>query len=696
MFKSVVIALLFVQSLSFGKFQIISGTYSVSALDRIPDAGDEYIDDNNDSNGTIYVELVYNNETSGDNSDDSTNDSSGDDSTDSDEQKFTTEKTKEITTEETTTKTFTETTTSELESSSITNSPPELMTQPPDATTTTQPKVTTTTTRPKVPPPTQEVTTQGAQIPHRRRNKVITTSAPSTHKSTPKDAPKATQTSKINLTTPKIDTPTLSTRKDTTQLKQKVQKYFAGKEIKYFDKPAKYPSAVKLPEKGEASQVRSFQMDFKNYLRLARFSIELMLNMIVHPALPYRYPIKSNFKETLEYYYSILLPEMDFTSAKLSCTQRNSKFFELTSHKRLLQLNTMTTSNSKKLNELDSENWSILIWQDIDVQEDGSVWYQSGRPLYAWYDEFGKLEPPSKHEKGKCLAYDVLTIEYTFVPCDTKLYALCYIEKDHALVRQVYMHNHLRSKITELKKLEVIANLDLSPYLARITNVGVCPDPESSLTNALGLDEPVGTFSGNSFRDIDVFYDYYDEFKSDLLEFEQLIKEGPERLREIIGIPRNFSIMTNHRRTHICFPPMSDEFDPEEPKEKTVPTEQTPTPAASATPTKTSPSTNLTEYYIDTNYLKLTFYEAITAVTSITISLIAICNCAWVTIIILKNRKKNATLDVEPPFSDLELTPMLERKPKIKFGTDDVREFDQYGSTNTLPSPAPIQRKKTK
>ena len=696
MFKSVVIALLFVQSLSFGKFQIISGTYSVSALDRIPDAGDEYIDDNNDSNGTIYVELVYNNETSGDNLDDSTNDSSGDDSTESDEQKITTEKTKEITTEETTTKTLSETTTSEPESPSITNSPPELMTQPPDATTTTQPKVTTTTTRPPITPTTPAVTTQRAQIPHQSKIKVMVTHAPPTDKPTPKGISRTTQTPKIDLTTLNVDAPELSTRKDTTQLKQKVRKYFAGREIKYFDKPAKYPSAVKIPEKGEDNKVRSFQMDFRNYLRLARFSIEQMLFLIAHPVLPYRYPIKSNFKETQEYYYSILSPEMDFSSAKLSCTQRNSKLFELTSHQRLLQLNSMSTSNSVKISDLESENWSILIWQDIDVQEDGSVWYQSGKPLYAWYDEFGKLEPPSKHEKGKCLAYDVLTIEYTFVPCDTKLYALCYVEKDQALVRQLYMHNHLRNKVAELRKLEVIANLDLSPYLAQITNVGICPTPESSLTNVLGYDEPVGTFSGHSFRDIDVFYDYYEDFKSDLLEFEQLIKGGPERLKEVIGIPQNLSVMTNYRRTFICFPPISDEFDPEEPKEKMAPTEQNLTPTVSAAPTRTPQSTNLTEYYINTNYLKLTFYEAITAVTSITISLIAVCNCVWVAVIILKNRKKNATLDVEPPFSDLELTPMLERKPKIKFGTDDVREFDQYGSTNTLPSPAPIQKKKTK
>jgi hypothetical protein len=266
------------------------------------------------------------------------------------------------------------------------------------------------------------------------------------------------------------------------------------------------------------------------------------------------------------------------------------------------------------------------------------------------------------------------------------------------------MYDHLRDRVLEIQRLEVIANLDLTIFYNKFDNLGVCPFPQTSLARKLGYSEPVGTFSVNSFPTIDKYYDLYNDFKSDLLDFETIYRSGPQRIKEVLGINQNYSILFQKQPSTICFPPKSKELesagDPEE-QEPTkegvgLPSEPTSNPEAKVTPRIVSPtkSTNVTEYYIDTNYLKLTFYEAITAVTSITISLIAVCNCIWVAVILLKNKNKKATVEMEPPFSDLELTPMLERKPKISFGTDEIQEFVQYGSTNTLPSPAPITKKR--
>ena len=58
MFKSVVITLLFIQSISIGRFQLVSGSYAVSALEKIPDPPEEY-GDNSDDNNTIWVETYY-------------------------------------------------------------------------------------------------------------------------------------------------------------------------------------------------------------------------------------------------------------------------------------------------------------------------------------------------------------------------------------------------------------------------------------------------------------------------------------------------------------------------------------------------------------------------------------------------------------------------------------------------------------
>ena len=90
----------------------------------------------------------------------------------------------------------------------------------------------------------------------------------------------------------------------------------------------------------------------------------------------------------------------------------------------------------------------------------------------------------------------------------------------------------------------------------------------------------------------------------------------------------------------------------------------------------------------------MTQFEVIIAGTSITVTLIAVCNCLWVAIVLVKRRRNIDQIEINP--SDIELTLMIERKPKVKFGTSKVAEFSPYSSTETLPSPTPVRNRKDK
>ena len=86
------------------------------------------------------------------------------------------------------------------------------------------------------------------------------------------------------------------------------------------------------------------------------------------------------------------------------------------------------------------------------------------------------------------------------------------------------------------------------------------------------------------------------------------------------------------------------------------------------------------------NFYKFSLLDIILSSTAVVLAFIAVTNSACLAVLRKKLRKARAQ-----SFNDLELTPIV--KKGIKFGKDKVREYNDYSSIDTLPSPEPTFRK---
>jgi hypothetical protein len=546
-----------------------------------------------------------------------------------------------------------------------------------------------------------------------------------------------TQTSEIITTS---ENPPSTTRSPKQLFIESNALRFKGRKINPFDKkipPFKLPSTTEATINGNYS----LKLDLLDYARSAKLVIEKFYQILSNPSL--QYPVRSEFKETYDFYYTILSPEMSFSSARQSCLLRKSQLYEVSSYLRLLQLRSMSNNKGINVEDLDSENWSILIWLNIYPDEDGTLVYQSGDPLYTMHDEFGTLELPNPPTKGNCIAFDILATEYTSVSCETELYALCFRRKSPELMQKINVLDHLRDRTNELNTLKLILNSKPQELKDKDLIWDQCPPPTSSLSKTLGLDEPVNFLRQQTFQGIDLYYDHYERFKEDVEKYRFLTQPSFSlNLKELMVIDPEATVIYQKGGSVICIfpnvklttesptsPPTSPtittnppkletvkpgEIEPDKkivitpaPTSKPIPdttkppvtetprTTERPTIPTSQTPsTSNSTASNDTErYVINTKYIKITFYESVIASTSVTIALIAVCNCAWVIVLLVKRRRATPPNEETIP-ADLELTPMLNSKPKVKFGSDQIREFSPYNSIGSLPSPTPIVRGK--
>ena len=90
----------------------------------------------------------------------------------------------------------------------------------------------------------------------------------------------------------------------------------------------------------------------------------------------------------------------------------------------------------------------------------------------------------------------------------------------------------------------------------------------------------------------------------------------------------------------------------------------------------------------DLNFFKFSLLDIVLASTSVVLAFIAIVNSACLCNLasFKKNKRSNSG-----SINDLELTPIV--KKGIKFGKDKVKEYNDYSSIDTLPSPEPTVRK---
>jgi len=528
-----------------------------------------------------------------------------------------------------------------------------------------------------------------------------------------------TTTKAIITTVKSLTTPSIK-RKDRERVSEINTQRFKYKVITNFDQqmPMKQNSIRKEPTKGDNISLELDTVDFVSNAKsvLGRLK-SFLISSVTKP------PLRPEFRETQEFFYVILHPEVNHATARRMCAQRESKLFEITSYYRIIQLQHMTDLDGTKVIDLDSELWSVLIWLDIEIDEDRNVIYASHQPLYEMRDEFGTLDAPTPPTKGNCIAFDVLAIEYSEVPCSSEMYALCYREKDMEIMRRISLIENYAEKLDEIKTMENQVDVDFARVIRRQDERGQCPEPTSTLTSYLKLRDSINMIKHRKYMDVNVFFELYDDVREDIAKFASLVQEPGlmRNLGEYLKLLEPYQLVYQDTKKVICTiektveittqalttitnPPKTTattvtHTTPQSTPTTTVVTTQkiatTTAPAKNLTTTKppsltTVAITNTTEHIVYQNkFFQITFYEAIIAGTSLVVTLIAVCNFSWVAYILYKRRNRNLE-EIQP--SDIELTPMIERKPRVKFGTDQIENFSPYASNYSLPSPAPISK----
>ena len=660
-----------------GKAQSLSRTYSAKELNEIPTASPDY-----------YVDGNSTEEESGEDSSD--NEGEGKQILEGELYFITTSSSREVTT---------------VGSGSVTEPPKvnppkvktfvEQVTEPPST-----PSI-LTTTLPRVTQPSVRVTPG-----HKIQERSTLTEQTDSESVTPRlVAAEATETPIIT-----------TTHMPKEQMKEINDKRFNKILIPNFDRKLKTYKVVEPIKLPKPSQNQSYKIDFADYARNVKIVVDKFQKWLTSSTLV-KHPVNPEFKEVIDLYYVILEPELTFTMAKQSCSLRKAELFEISTYLRFIQVQHLSTFSGTKIDDLNSDNWSVLIWLDTKTDEDDTLMYQSGQSLYFHHDEFGTLEAPEPPKKGNCIAFDILAASYATVPCDTELFTVCYIKKNADIIKQIQILDHLQERIDELARIKNVVdhykNSNFLNSLAETMEDGVCPLPEMSLTKRLGLDEPTNALRVGSI-DIDTYYDSYERFSSDVNQFKFLFKGNiEENLKKSLGINLDVTIVLHRSQSTICIYPEVKKVKIELLKvevstprgEENVPSEiiETRETSAATNPATNAPASeestfdppstsNETEIYLlDINFIKMTLYEVIIAGTSVTVTLIAVCNCVWVAVILVK-RRRNRAIELTP--SEVELTPMLQRRPKIKFGSSEIAEFSPYASHTTLPSPAPMRSRK--
>ena len=220
--------------------------------------------------------------------------------------------------------------------------------------------------------------------------------------------------------------------------------------------------------------------------------------------------------------------------------------------------------------------------------------------------------------------------------------------------------------------------LTLQNKLEEIT-AGVCREPENktySMIEAMALQQPVGILNKKLFLDKDTYFAVYPNFVQDVENLKRIIqsRDLESDIKNVLGIASDIRILYNKMSNVLCV----DTNDKIIPLNVTGMIDGNDTAGANTTEVGSSIWSKFAEYSI----IELTL-----AICAAITTIIAVINSICIAIVSSKKEKGNESAFID----ETEMTPLTARK--VKFGSDQISQYDPYSSADTFPSPEPVSRR---
>jgi hypothetical protein len=413
------------------------------------------------------------------------------------------------------------------EATAITKPPVTPVTKEATQTAASIPAVTKATaiTKPPVTPVTREATQAAASIPPTMS--VIAVTPPST----PETPIKTNTPTKPPITIP----PKKKTVKVVTPLKEN-----------------KTEIPVIIPEQTKPDNI-TYNMDLDKFIT----NVDNLLDLLYHFLAKMRNysPIRNEFKELSDLFYVVLTPLMPHEDANRECLRRGAKLYEISSQHRLDLLNQMTF-NHLPLNASVEEGQTIKIWLDVEQDPDGTLNYQSGAPILTFiYKQTVELE--NGLPTGHCLYFDWVSNSYVKALCEEEHLTICMIEKTAKVMEEKIFVENINDRIRDVINLKLRKNMKayLKTHVGKMES-GECPSKDTtSLTYALGLDQPVESLRFKEHLDISVYNTLINYLRQDIVTFKGLFQENnlESHLKDALGFARDIKSLYDKGKRTVCF-----------------------------------------------------------------------------------------------------------------------------------------------
>jgi len=202
------------------------------------------------------------------------------------------------------------------------------------------------------------------------------------------------------------------------------------------------------------------------------------------------------------------------------------------------------------------EGPNVKIWLDVEQDPDGTLSYPSGNPLLTLINK-KSISISSGLNSGECLYFDITASKYVKAPCEEEHYTICFIKKTPQIMEEKIFVENINDRINDLQylKMHKDTKLILQTHLNQIER-GSCPSRgASSLTKALGLDQPVNEFGKPERLDVNVYNQLVGHLQSDVDKFNNLIFnfKFTDKLKVMLGFSSDVKILYDKVRKSVCF-----------------------------------------------------------------------------------------------------------------------------------------------
>ena len=325
-----------------------------------------------------------------------------------------------------------------------------------------------------------------------------------------------------------------------------------GKQPQILDEATEAPPKSSPTIEHDKPDNITYKMDLDKFVT----NVDTMLDVLYHFLAKMRNysPIRNEFKELIDVFYVVLMPLMSHEDANMECLRRGARMYEISTQKRLDSLNQMSYKHLP-INASAESGQAIKIWLDVVQDPDGTLSFQSGDPILTFiYKQPVELE--SGLPEGHCLYFDWDSNKYVKALCSEEHLTICSIEKTTKVMEEKIFVENINDRIRDVISLKLRKNMKtyLETQLDKLES-GDCPVAHvSSLTNALGLDQPVESLRLKGSLDVQSYNMLIQYLRQDIINFKNLFlyNDFEGQIKEALGLAREIKAFYDKGKKAIC------------------------------------------------------------------------------------------------------------------------------------------------